>query len=149
MSQIILEEQVTRNENEVETASAASSIIPSSSQKHVVDWPVASFIIGVHIVALLGIFTFSWKALLVCLFLNWVTGGVGITLGYHRLLTHRSFKVPKWLEYFLAVMGSLACQGGPITWVTAHRIHHAYSDDDKDPHSPVRGFFGPTWVGVL
>ena len=105
------------------------------------DWPVALFMVGVHLVALLGFFTFSWKALGVCLLLHWITGGLGITLCYHRLLTHRSFQTPKWMEYFLSILGSLACQGGPLTWVAVHRMHHAQSDQPLDPHSPRHGFF--------
>ena len=79
--------------------------------------------------------------MILCLALHWITGGLGITLGFHRLLTHRSFKVPKALEYLLAIIGSLACQGGPIKWVVAHRLHHAYSDQEEDPHTPLKSFF--------
>ena len=110
------------------------------SQKPI-HWPASLFIVGVHLASLAALFTFSWKALLLCLVFHWITGGLGITLGYHRLFTHRSLKVPKILEYFFALCGSLACQGGPITWVTAHRMHHAYSDKEGDPHSPLKGFF--------
>ena len=105
------------------------------------DWPVAAFMLGVHLVALLGFFTFSWKAFAVCAFFHWITGGLGITLCYHRLLTHRSFQTPKWVEYILAVMGALACQGPPLTWVAVHRLHHAQSDRELDPHSPRHSFF--------
>ncbi len=106
-----------------------------------VNIPIASFIIGAHILALGAFFTFSWPALILCLVLHWVTGGLGVTLGYHRLLTHRSFQVPKIFEYFLALMASLACQGGPITWVATHRLHHEKSDEEGDPHTPLEGFF--------
>jgi stearoyl-CoA desaturase (delta-9 desaturase) len=75
-----------------------------------------------------------------------VTGMLGITLCYHRLLTHRSFSVPKFLEYFLTVCGVLAMQGGPLKWVATHRIHHAFSDRPQDPHSPTRGFW---WAHML
>lgn len=105
------------------------------------NWAPAVFIIGVHIAALAAFFTFSWKALVLCLVLHWVTGGVGITLTYHRLLTHRSFTVPKPLEYLLTFIACLACQGGPISWVGGHRLHHARSDQEGDPHSPLNGFF--------
>lgn len=60
-------------------------------------------------------------------------------MGYHRLLTHRSFHTPKAVEYVLAVLGSLANQGGPIRWVATHRVHHRYSDAEGDPHSPRDG----------
>lgn len=105
-------------------------------------WGVIVFIVGAHILALIAApFTFSLKALLLCLVLHWVTGGLGITLGFHRLLTHQSFKVWKPVQNFLALLGTLACQGGPITWVAAHRAHHAYSDTEKDPHTPLKSFF--------
>lgn len=65
----------------------------------------------------------------------------GITVGYHRLLTHRSFKVAKPLEYAIVSGAYLALEGAPIFWVTTHRLHHAYSDRNGDPHSPVHGFF--------
>ena len=107
-----------------------------------IDYTASLFIIAMHVIALAaGPFTFSWPALAVCVFLHWVSGGLGITLGYHRLLTHRSFKTPKVVEYFLTLMAALACQGGPIAWITTHRIHHAYSDENLDPHSPTKGFF--------
>ncbi|HTL46913.1 MAG TPA: fatty acid desaturase [Verrucomicrobiae bacterium] len=102
----------------------------------------AFFIIGVHIGALAAFFTpFRWDAVLLCVVLHWVTGGLGITLTYHRLLTHRSFEVPKPLEYVLSAIASLACQGGPVSWVAAHRLHHTRSDMEGDPHSPLQGFF--------
>ncbi|MBI3316861.1 MAG: fatty acid desaturase [Candidatus Omnitrophica bacterium] len=109
--------------------------------KREIDWVASLFIIGVHIASFAAFFTFSWNALLVMLILHWITGGVGITLGYHRLLTHRSFKTVKPIEYLLSIIGCLACQGGPLSWVTAHRLHHAYSDEEGDPHSPLDGFF--------
>ncbi len=107
-----------------------------------IDYTASAFIIAMHTIALVaGPFTFSWPALAVCIFLHWVSGGLGITLGYHRLLTHRSFKTPKFMEYFLTLMAQLACQGGPISWITTHRLHHTYSDQPLDPHSPRAGFF--------
>jgi stearoyl-CoA desaturase (delta-9 desaturase) len=60
-------------------------------------------------------------------------------MGYHRLLTHRGYKTPKWLEYFLTVCGTLALEGGPIGWVGTHRVHHQNTDKDGDPHSPQDG----------
>ena len=125
-----------------ETEISPSKInVTRSNPRGRVDFPIAGFIIGVHILALAAFFTFSWPAVALCLVLHWVTGGVGVTLGYHRLLTHRSFKVPKPIEYFLALVASLACQGGPITWVATHRLHHLKSDEEGDPHSPLDGFF--------
>jgi len=62
--------------------------------------------------------------------------GLGITLGYHRLFSHRSFDAPPWLRYTLAILGSAAAQGPVIEWVADHRKHHAFSDREGDPHSP-------------
>ena len=68
-----------------------------------------------------------------------MTIGWGIGMGYHRLLTHRSYEVPKPLEYLLAICGTLTLEGGPIAWVGTHRLHHQHSDKDVDPHSPRDG----------
>ncbi len=68
-----------------------------------------------------------------------MSGSLGIGMGYHRLLTHRGYKTPKWVEYFLTVCATLALEGGPIFWVATHRIHHQYSDKEGDPHSPIDG----------
>jgi stearoyl-CoA desaturase (delta-9 desaturase) len=65
--------------------------------------------------------------------------GLGISMGYHRLHTHRSYQVPLALEYFFAVCGTLTLEGGPIFWVAMHRIHHQNSDQPGDPHSPRDG----------
>lgn len=104
------------------------------------DWIVLSWIVFMHIGALVGFFTFNWNAFFVCLFLYWFTGSIGVCLGYHRYLTHRSFKTPKAMEYVLAIIGCLAGEAGPISWVASHRYHHIYSDTEKDPHSPIKGF---------
>lgn len=129
------------NISPVESIGNSKSEAYTSSKNREIAWPAFLFIVGVHIAALAGFWTFTWPALFLCLFMHWVTGGVGITLGFHRLLTHRSFKAPKALEYFLAIIGTLACQGGPIKWVVAHRIHHAFSDEEGDPHTPIQSFF--------
>lgn len=95
----------------------------------------------IHLGALSGIWFFSWNALFTCIGLFWLTGGLGICLGFHRLLTHRSFQAPKWVEYTLAFFGMLAVQGSSIFWVASHRAHHLYSDQEGDPHSPRKGFW--------
>lgn len=113
------------------------------------DW---SFLIGlviIHFIALAAFFTFSWPAFFLCLFLHWLTAGIGICLGYHRYFTHRSFETSKWMVYVLATLGALAGQAGPIAWVAAHRYHHAHSDEaEQDPHSPKKGFWWAhmTWL---
>ena len=109
-------------------------------------WEIAAGIAIVHAGALLAPFTFTWSAFWVFFVLQFVTGLLGVTLCYHRLLAHRSFQVPKWLEYALTVCGAMALQGGPIKWVATHRVHHAFSDRPQDPHSPTRGFW---WAHIL
>jgi fatty-acid desaturase len=107
-------------------------------------WHSLIWIGALHLGAVLAIFPrfFSWSGLLVCLFLHWLTGGIGICLTYHRLLTHRSFALrPRWLEYLFTIVGNCASEGGAIGWVSDHRKHHAHSDEDHDTHSPLRGFF--------
>jgi stearoyl-CoA desaturase (delta-9 desaturase) len=104
-----------------------------------INWVTASFMILFHVGAIAALFFFTWKALFVTLFLWWLTGGLGVGMGYHRLLTHRGYKTPKWVEYVLAVCGALSLEGGPIFWVATHRIHHQHSDKEGDPHSPVDG----------
>ncbi|MHC4909181.1 MAG: acyl-CoA desaturase [Planctomycetota bacterium] len=111
-----------------------------------VDWPVAIAMLLMHVGCIFAFFFFSWSGLVVALFLSWVTGPIGISLCFHRLLTHRSFKTPKWFEYLLTCCGCLACQGGPVQWIGVHRIHHKHSDDHGDPHSPKHGF---TWSHIL
>lgn len=73
----------------------------------------------------------------VCYFLH----ALGVTIGYHRLLSHRSFNCPKFVEYFWVLMGYLAFEGSPIWWATIHRAHHRYVDTPLDPHSPRYGFY--------
>jgi stearoyl-CoA desaturase (Delta-9 desaturase) len=66
----------------------------------------------------------------------YVATGLGITVGFHRLLTHQSFRAPTWVRALFASLGSLAIQGAVIDWVATHRRHHAYTDEVGDPHSP-------------
>jgi stearoyl-CoA desaturase (delta-9 desaturase) len=110
------------------------------------DWSVIIFLGGVHLSALSALLpgTFSWPAVAVALVLHWLTAGVGVNLGYHRLITHRSFRAPKWLEYVLLFCGTLSCQS-PLEWVAKHRMHHRFSDTAEDPHDINRGFW---WTHV-
>ena len=104
-------------------------------------WITTLFMVAFHIGALAALFLFSWKPFLLAIGLWWVAGGLGIGMGYHRLLTHRGYKTPKWIEYFMTVCGTLALEGGPIFWVATHRLHHQNTDKAGDPHSPREGGF--------
>jgi stearoyl-CoA desaturase (delta-9 desaturase) len=103
------------------------------------NWPTTVILVLLHIGALAAFFFFTWKALAVTIVMYWVATGLGISMGYHRLHTHRSYKVPRWIEYFFALCGTLTLEGGPIFWVAIHRIHHQRSDQPGDPHSPREG----------
>ena len=83
--------------------------------------------------------TFTWPAMAVAVALHYVTGGIGISLGFHRMLTHRSLQCPRWLEYLIAICGTLALQGGPLEWIATHRAHHAHTDREGAPHNVHRG----------
>ena len=78
----------------------------------------------------------------------YVVTAAGITVGYHRMLTHRSFRTHKPTEYLFAMIGSMAVQGSVIAWVADHRKHHAHTDVEGDPHSPHVGH-GDGLGGVL
>src|ERR1051326_5715191 len=77
-----------------------------------------------HLGAIAALFMFEWRLLWISLGLYWMTVGLGISMGYHRLHTHRSYRVPLLLEYFFAVCGTLTLEGGPIFWVAPHRTTH-------------------------
>jgi stearoyl-CoA desaturase (delta-9 desaturase) len=98
-------------------------------------------LIILHLGTLLALIpaTFTWSGVVVAIVLCNLTGGVGLSLGYHRMLTHQSLRVPRWLAYTIAVIGVLGMEGGPITWVATHRRHHAHSDSAGDPHNGRRG----------
>jgi stearoyl-CoA desaturase (delta-9 desaturase) len=101
----------------------------------------AIVLVLLHIASIVALFRFSWKNLIIAVVFYYLTTGLGISMGYHRLHTHRSYKVPRWLEYFFAMCGTLTLEGGPIFWVAVHRLHHQLSDQPGDPHSPRDGAF--------
>jgi fatty-acid desaturase len=98
-------------------------------------------LIVLHLGMLLALIpaTFSWSGVAVAIILLNLTGGIGLSLGFHRMLTHQSLRVPRWLNYTIAAIGVLGMEGGPITWVATHRRHHAHSDGAGDPHNGRRG----------
>jgi stearoyl-CoA desaturase (delta-9 desaturase) len=111
------------------------------------NWPTVIAFAVFHILAIFTvIFLWDWKAIAVAAVLYWVCIGWGIGMGYHRLHTHRSYKVPKWIDYLFAVCGTMTLQGGPISWVGVHRVHHQLSDKEGDPHSPRDGGW---WAHII
>jgi stearoyl-CoA desaturase (delta-9 desaturase) len=102
-------------------------------------WPTLSVITIFHAGALAALFMFTWQRLAVMAVLYVLAINVGIGMCYHRLLTHRGYLVPKWLEYVMTVCATLALEGGPMFWVSTHRVHHQLSDQEGDPHTPREG----------
>ncbi|MEM1308289.1 MAG: fatty acid desaturase [Cyanobacteria bacterium P01_H01_bin.153] len=117
--------------------------VAQSLEKPNINWATTAFMAAIHVLALLAFIpgNTTWGAVGAALFLHWLTGCLGITLGWHRLIAHRSFEVPKWLEYFFVVCGSMACQHGPIIWIGLHRHHHRHSDQPTDHHDAGKGFW--------
>jgi sn-1 stearoyl-lipid 9-desaturase len=111
----------------------------NQSDEKRLNWAIVPVLTMFHVGAVAALFFFSWKGLFVALFLYWMTGGLGLGICFHRLLTHRSFTTPKWFEYFLTICGVTALEGGPLLWVCTHRKHHQFADKDGDPHSPRDG----------
>jgi stearoyl-CoA desaturase (delta-9 desaturase) len=104
-----------------------------------INWITFIAMSAFHVGAIAAFFFVDTGAILTALVLYYVSGMLGIGMGYHRLLTHRSYKTPKWVEYFLTFCATLALEGGPIFWVATHRIHHQKSDQEGDPHTPHEG----------
>ena len=109
------------------------------SWRNEVNWPVVGWLVLLHTGMLAAPFFFSWEAVALTFFLHWITGGLGICLGFHRLLTHWSFQTYKPIKWLFCLVGGLAGEGSVIDWVSNHRKHHAHSDQEGDPHSPHDG----------
>ncbi len=120
---------------------------PASEQEVIrVNWAASIWLIALHIGAIAVPWTFSWSGLAIVIFMHWLTGSIGICLGFHRLLTHTGLEIPKWLSGTFALIGCLAGEGGPLSWCANHRKHHAFSDQEGDPHSPNDG---PWWAHMF
>ena len=114
--------------------------LPASQRKLKVGTTL--FMLAMHVGAVFALLPrfWSWQGLVAFGVLYWMTV-LGVTLGLHRLMAHRSFEAPKWLERVLVVMGTLGCQGGPVEWVGLHRHHHKFSDQPNDHHDAGRGLW--------
>src|SRR5579871_1525618 len=111
----------------------------AATVKSGVTWLTLSIVIFFHAGALAAFFFFSWSRLAVMAILYVLAINVGIGMCYHRLLTHRGYRTPKWIEYLMTVCATLSLEGGPIFWVSTHRVHHQLSDHEGDPHTPREG----------
>jgi fatty-acid desaturase len=106
-----------------------------------VDYPIVIWMVIVHLLAIAAIPFFSWTNLAIFLVLQYITTSWGIGVTYHRMLSHRALKMPKFWERIFTTIGVLNLQGSPLRWIATHRVHHAFSDTPKDPHDSNRGFW--------
>ncbi len=116
---------------------------PEATQPLRIDWRYAASVIIIHLLALLALLPwfFSWTGVVLTVLEIYVFGMLGINIGYHRLLTHRGFCCPKWLEKFFALLGVCCLQQyAPARWVAIHRFHHQHPDTRPDHHSPLVSF---------
>ena len=122
-----------------QTEGGNANRIVESRWKNGLEWPAVIWIGTLHLGALAAPFYFSWVGLTVFAVMSWITGSLGICLGFHRLLTHSSFETYPPIRWMLALCGTLAGEGPPIMWVSVHRKHHRFSDQENDPHAPRDG----------
>jgi len=121
--------------------------IPSVIHHHwkngTINWPMGIYISLVHVVAFIGLTTIPKCSLetLMWAFVLWPISGFGITVGVHRLWSHRSYEASFVARAFLMLCNSIANQGSIFHWARDHRVHHKYSETDADPHNATRGFF--------
>jgi len=125
-------------------------VSPATGTTPRIRWDNLAALTFIHLLASLALIPafFSWTGLIVAVLGIYVFGTLGINLGLHRLLTHRSLSCPRWLERGLVILGVCCAQDSPTIWVAIHRRHHQFSDREADPHTPVGS---PLWgyVGWL
>ena len=115
---------------------------PAGTQPRRVAWIDAGGLLAMHLLALLAFvpWLFSWTGAILAFVGLYVFGTLGISLCFHRLLTHRGMACPKLLEHAFAVLGICCMQDTPARWVATHRRHHEHADEQPDPHSPLVNF---------
>jgi len=113
--------------------------LPAGVEKGRWVWPYLSGLGLFHLLLPLAFlpWLFSWTGLLLALLGLYVYGTLGINLCYHRILTHKGLTVPTWLERIFATLGVCCLEDTPARWIAVHRMHHQYSDRQRDPHSPL------------
>jgi fatty-acid desaturase len=121
-------QQATRSRRQRRGKQISRPTTKSNPWKLGYDWPVLIWIAVIHLTAPLAFFYFTWQGLVAALCLAWLTGSVGVCMGYHRHLTHGSFSTYRPIRWLLAFLGGLSGEGSALTWVANHRKHHLYSD---------------------
>ncbi len=109
-----------------------------------------AFQLVAHLALVYGVITFSLNEWLVVLFIYFLTGCIGVSMTYHRLLSHGAYKSPKWLERFGTLCATYGLIGSSLAWVNNHRAHHYHADRAGDPHSPLLfGFIKVQWFSMF
>jgi sn-1 stearoyl-lipid 9-desaturase len=121
---------------------SARTLPSEAGRSWLIKWRYASSVIFIHLVAALVCvpWFFSWTGVILAVLGWYLFGTLGMIIGYHRLLTHRSFSCPRWLEYSLAILGVCCAEESPTVWAAWHRRHHHVADKAPDPHSPLTSF---------
>jgi stearoyl-CoA desaturase (delta-9 desaturase) len=116
---------------------------PATADRGRIIWPYLGVVALFHLLLPLAFLPglFSWAGVLLVPLGNYVFCSLGIGAGFHRLLTHRSYRCPLWLEHTFALLGVCSLQDSPARWVMVHRMHHQHADRQPDPHSPLVNWF--------
>ena len=143
-------EQAGRVDAEFVTFEAVSLSHPIGAVGRRINWRYALAVGSYHLIALLALFPwfFSRTGVALAVIGVYVFGAAGINLCYHRLLSHRSFSCPLWLEHSFAIIAVCCLEDTPARWVATHRLHHHRADDRADPHSPLVNLFW-SYIGWL
>lgn len=122
---------------------SATLVETPRATRQAIHWPYLIPIASVHALALLALLPslFSWSGVALVPIGIQLFGTLGINLCYHRLLTHRSLEVPKWLEHLFVTLAVCCLEDTPVRWIATHRLHHNHSDEALDPHSPQEQFW--------
>ena len=117
------------------------NVLTFERARQTINWKNVAIVSSFHLLAIPAFFTLSWQNFAAMIIGNWIVGSLGVGLGWHRLLTHRGFKAPKWLEYTLSTLATMSIQDSPDKWIATHRMHHKFTDTENDPHSIRPGFW--------
>jgi len=146
----MLMEEVGRGDADLANYQAQSLARPLAASQSRINWRYAFAVGSYHLLALLAFrsWFFSWTGVALAVIGVYVFGAAGINLCYHRLLSHRSFSCPLWLEHTFAMIAVCCLEDTPARWVATHRLHHHRADDRADPHSPLVSLFW-SYIGWL